>query len=271
MKGTPSIAAVVASVDDKFVQFPASLSPQKADWNKEAKEMVESLSDMMVERLQLYLKINKRLPDRIFVYRDGVSEGQYQLVLQEELPRIRDAFRRISPKAPYKPKLTITVCGKRHHARFYPTESKDASRNGNTLPGTVVDKGVTDVYGFDYYLQAHQGLQGQVRPTHYFVVYDDFHYDADTLQQGTHTASYLYARATKAVSLVPAAYYADLACERARFYLNALLNLSEAQSSAGRGSGRRTEEEEKERVYQEAMKLWGNGVHPDLRESMFYI
>lgn len=38
-RGTPSIAAVVASVDDSFVQFPASLSPQKADWNKDAKEV----------------------------------------------------------------------------------------------------------------------------------------------------------------------------------------------------------------------------------------
>lgn len=100
-------------------------------------------------------------------------------------------------------------------------------------------------------------------------MYDESHFDADTLQQGTHTASYLYARATKAVSLVPPAYYADLACERARFYLNALLNLGDEQSSVG--SSKRSPDEEKDRVYQEAMRLWGNGVHPNLRESMFYI
>jgi eukaryotic translation initiation factor 2C len=34
-EGTPSIAAVVASVDDKFVQFPASLRIQKAQQMKE--------------------------------------------------------------------------------------------------------------------------------------------------------------------------------------------------------------------------------------------
>lgn len=102
-------------------------------------------------------------------------------------------------------------------------------------------------------------------------MYDDFHYDADTLQQGTHVTSYLYARATKAVSLVPPAYYADLACERARFYLNALLNLAAEQSTAGSSGGRRTEEEEKEQVFRSAMQLWGNGIHADLKESMFYI
>jgi hypothetical protein len=31
------------------------------------------------------------------------------------------------------------------YKRFYPTSSPFADRNGNTRPGTVVDKGVTDV------------------------------------------------------------------------------------------------------------------------------
>ena len=37
-------------------------------------QMVQELKDMMVERLLLYEKKNKVLPDRIFVYRDGVSD-----------------------------------------------------------------------------------------------------------------------------------------------------------------------------------------------------
>ncbi|OBZ72736.1 Protein argonaute 1B [Grifola frondosa] len=263
--GTPSIVAVVASVDDHFVQFPAGLSLQKPDWNRESKEMVESLTPMTIERLQLYEKKNRRLPDRVVVFRDGVSEGQYKLVLREELPKIQEAFKRVSPKVPYHPKLTIMICGKRHHARFYPTDPKDMSRNGNTLPGTVLDKGVTDVYNFDFYLQAsshylcdlraHAGLQGQVRPTHYTIIYDENKMSADTLQQGTHTASYLYARATKAVSLVPAAYYADLACERGRYYLNTLLNTADDRSSIGRGASTAEREAAKERVYEEAVKM----------------
>lgn len=116
--------------------------------------------------------------------------------------------------------------------------------------------------------QAHNGLQGHVRPTHYTVVYDENHLDADTIQEGTHRTSYLYARATKAVSLVPPAYYADLACDRARFYINHLLNLADNKSVSSKG---RASDEEREQVFQEAIKWWGNGVHSDLRESMFYI
>jgi eukaryotic translation initiation factor 2C len=37
--GTPSIAAVVANVDNFFVQFPASMRIQAVDYNKESKEV----------------------------------------------------------------------------------------------------------------------------------------------------------------------------------------------------------------------------------------
>ena len=36
--------------------------------------MVANLTAGMIERLQLYQAKNKRLPERILIYRDGVSE-----------------------------------------------------------------------------------------------------------------------------------------------------------------------------------------------------
>jgi eukaryotic translation initiation factor 2C len=78
----------------------------------------------------------------------------------------------------------------------------------------------------------------------------------------------LYARASKAVSLIPAAYYADLACERGRCYLNDFLVGGDGKSvvssgSGGKGKGR---EEEKEEVFRAAKKAWGDGVSA----SFFY-
>ncbi|EGN97699.1 hypothetical protein SERLA73DRAFT_169952 [Serpula lacrymans var. lacrymans S7.3] len=275
--GTPSIAAVVASVDSTFVQFPASMRIQKSK-----QEMIDALTSMMVERLLVYKAKNKCLPERVYVYRDGVSEGQFDVVLENELPQILDSFKKLKagteakPEA-YRPKLTIIICGKRHHARFYPTDSAFADRNGNTRPGTVVDKGITAVFDFDFYLQAHAGLQGSVKATHYTVIYDENRLGADEVQQGTNTISYLYARATKAVSLAPAAYYADLACERGRCYINDFLNADDKQSSAGtvkssgKGRGKLDKEEEEKRVFESAEAMWGQGVHEDLKDSMFYI
>ncbi|KAF8632136.1 hypothetical protein AX15_002030 [Amanita polypyramis BW_CC] len=74
----------------------------------------------------------------------------------------------------------------------------------------------------------------------------------------------MYARATRSVSLVPPAYYADLACERGRCYLNKFLNV-------GQSRARRATEEEKQLVYEEARNYWGEGLHSDIRGTMFYI
>ncbi|THH13717.1 hypothetical protein EW146_g6540, partial [Bondarzewia mesenterica] len=229
VSGTPSIAGVVASVDKDFVQYPASLRLQKSK-----QEGIAELKDMILERLQAFRKRSKSLPERILVFRDGVSEGQYDKVLNDELPQIFDAFKRIDPKKPsYHPTLSIVICGKRHHARFTATDGNQADRNGNTRPGTVQDKGITAVFDYDFYLQAHAGLQGTVRPTHYIVIYDEGRLAPDEIQQGVHTTSYLYARATKAVSLIPPAYYADVVCEQARYWIHGFLNQAGDSSSAG--------------------------------------
>lgn len=129
--------------------------------------MITDLAVMMIERLKRYQEVSKSLPERVYVFRDGVSEvrnfdphaslhyrtalqGQFDTVLEEELPKILDAFKRVSPKGSpqgkaYRPKLTIVICGKRHHARNWPSNTV-ADKTGNTRPGTVVDQGITGVY-----------------------------------------------------------------------------------------------------------------------------
>ncbi|KAJ7672569.1 argonaute-like protein, partial [Mycena polygramma] len=258
VKGTPSIAAVVASVDRNYAQFPASMEIQES-----RKEMVTNLGKMTWERLSLFKTRNaEKLPERILVYRDGVSEGQFPIVIAEELPAIRLACTKFPN---YKPKITIVICGKRHHTRFYPTDAANAAADGNPKAGTVVDRGVTAVYEFDFFLQAHGGLQGTTRPTHYYVVHDDIGFSADGLQQLTNAVSYMFARATKAVSLCSPAYYADLCCERGRCYLHKLLQgISSSGSTATSNSD--------EAIMKEAIALWHNGVQgAALKNTMYYL
>ncbi|KAG1761419.1 ribonuclease H-like domain-containing protein [Suillus occidentalis] len=281
--GTPSIAAVIATIDKYYAQCPASLRCQSSK-----QEMIDDLTEMMLERLRAYKKKSGYLPERVIVYRDGVSEGQFDTVLEHgsEKDKILDAFKAIHKEtkdfAEYRPLLSIVICGKRHHVRFMPKGHENQSRNGNTRPGTVVDRRITAVSDFDFYLQAHDGIKGQARMTHYTVIYDESGLSANEIQQGTHTASYLYARATKAVSLVPLAYYADLACERARCYLDGFLNSEQPPApgpssgkGGGKGKGKALAADEREaakrQVYNTALQAWGDGVHYNLKETMFYI
>ncbi|KAG8882866.1 hypothetical protein FRB98_003417 [Tulasnella sp. 332] len=260
LKGTPSIAAVVGSIDAKFAHYPASMRLQES-----RKEMITDLAEMMIERLEDYKAKTRRLPKRIIFFRDGVSEGQYKTVVQDELPKIQQACVRMTPGGTYRPKITLVIAGKRHHTRFYPVDGppNGCDRHGNPRPGTVVDRGVTAIYDHDFYLQAHGGLQGTTRPTHYYVVHDDNHFTADTLQRLINCTSYMFGRATRAVSVVPPAYYADLACDRGRCYIHDLLFASEN----GTGAAFETEEQ----VMMEARRLWGDGVGPTVRKNMFYL
>ncbi|GJE86301.1 argonaute-like protein [Phanerochaete sordida] len=261
VKHTPSIAAVVASIDQHFGQFPCSLRMQESK-----KEMVTDLAEMMIERLKAFQAASNVLPDRIIVYRDGVSEGQFNIVIQDEMPEIKKAFRAFDKQQPYMPKLTIVVCGKRHHTRFFPTDPQHAAGDGNPKPGTVVDRGVTAVYEFDFFLQAHGGLQGTTRPTHYYVVHDEIGFQADQLQTLTNDVSFLFARATKAVSLVSPAYYADLACERGRCYLHPLLQgVTSLRPPTGASEPTETQ------VWDEAKRLWGPGPGASIKKTMFYL
>ncbi|KAK5548619.1 hypothetical protein LTR46_011956, partial [Exophiala xenobiotica] len=248
----PSVVGIVASIDKWLGQWPADLAIQTA-----RQEMVSGLKLLTESRLALWRRHNGSYPENILIYRDGVSEGQYNLVLGQELPQIRSACTDLYPASMTKQgirRITIIIVGKRHHTRFYPTKIEESDRSSNPHNGTVVDRGVTEVCNWDFFLQAHTAIQGTARPAHYHIVFDEiflargpsqgpFDNAADVVERLTHNLCYLFGRATKAVSICPPTYYADLVCERARCYLSGLFDPSTASSAGSvveggeRGSG----------------------------------
>ncbi|KAI8575439.1 hypothetical protein K450DRAFT_215715 [Umbelopsis ramanniana AG] len=207
----PSIAALCASMDARASRYASSIRVQA-----NRTEIIADLANMVKELLKTFYQSSGQKPERILFYRDGVSEGQFKQVYDNEIAAVRAAC--TSLDADYKPTITFVVVQKRHHARFFPIDQNDTDRTGNCLPGTVVDTNIVHPFEFDFYLQSHAGLQGTSRPTHYHVLYDDNKFTADQLQDLTYRLCYLYGRATRAVSIVPPAYYADLLATRARFH-----------------------------------------------------
>jgi eukaryotic translation initiation factor 2C len=268
----PSVASIVASVDTWFAQWPGDLRIQTG-----RQEMVSDLEGLCKSRLKLWRDMNGIYPENILVYRDGVSEGQYNIVLEKELPALRKACEDVYPAASTKdsfPRITIIIVGKRHNTRFYVTKKEDADRSSNPQNGTVIDRGVTEARNWDFFLQSHTAIQGTARPAHYYIVYDQifraqkarypFATVADVLEDLTHNLCYLFGRATKSVSICPPAYYADLACERARCYLGGLLDPSPAASPtasviSGQTGGSGQADPSRVRI------------HDNVKNSMFYI
>jgi eukaryotic translation initiation factor 2C len=116
-----SIAAVVGSIDRTCSYYACRLMAQKKE-KSSALELVINLNEPVYELLLEYKKNNNsnqtKFPQRLIFFRDGVSEGQFNQVLNYEMNQIRQACMRIDPT--YKPRCTFIVVQKRHHTRMFP-------------------------------------------------------------------------------------------------------------------------------------------------------
>lgn len=209
----PSIAAVVASYDIKMARYGAAVRVQGT-----RQEIIQDLASMTKEHLETFMTINRRLPERILFYRDGVSEGQYAQVLNEEVKSLKAGCAAF--KEGYAPTITMVIVQKRHHTRFMTANPQDSDRSGNIPAGTVVDTTVCHPTLFDFFLCSHGGIQGTSRPTHYHVIYDDHKFTPDDLQILSYNLCYTFGRCTRSVSVVTPAYYAHLVAFRARFHFS---------------------------------------------------
>lgn len=285
IENSPSVVSMVASINSLYAHWPGNvrlqLSRQEIQklrrqcLEKEQETLPDGQEDMisssniaslMHDRLMLYHKNNNTFPGNILIYRDGkfsnalsaeyaltlpsppgVSEGQYQAVLDLELRPIQKVCENLygtEAAAPPAPKITLIIVGKRHHTRFYPTNREHADTKHesgklcNPLNGTLVRRGITMVRGWDFYLQAHCALKGTVsspnihaeprvrtltnkkaKPAHYVVIHNGMNLGVDQVETFTHNLSYLYEVATKAVSYCSPTYYADILCARGRAWL----------------------------------------------------
>lgn len=158
---------------------------------------------MMRERFGRYLEAGKRMPEHILFYRDGVSESQFGMVKEDELPQIEQAVKDIKSREAFKnkpaaqawdPKITMIVVGKRHHARFFPAtaDATALGQSGNCQPGTVVDTKVVTPDQFSFYLQSHDSPMGTAKSGHYVVIANGSGYSRDELYRIVSTGKNSY-------------------------------------------------------------------------------
>jgi eukaryotic translation initiation factor 2C len=230
-RSRPSIATCVATLDEHACRHAAAMRKQDRDANGKIVTIIQDLEGMVKELLkQFYMETNCK-PMRILVYRDGIGEGDFEKVRHHEVRSIQQAC--ASLEQSYAPQITFIVVQKRHHTRFFATTAEDTDRSGNIKAGTVIDTVVCHPTDHDFYLMSHAGLQGCSRPAHYHVLYDEICYTPDQLHALTYRLCYTFARCTRAVSVIPAVYYAHLVATRARMFL---ADSSDAGSSFADGN-----------------------------------
>ncbi|KAH0889398.1 hypothetical protein HID58_051827, partial [Brassica napus] len=158
-------------------------------------------SELFVE---FFKTSNARKPKQIIIFRDGVSESQFNQVLNIEVDQIIKAYQRLGETD--VPKFTVIVAQKRHHTKLF-----QAKGHENVPAGTVVDTKIVHPTNYDFYMCAHAGIIGTSRPAHYHVLLDEIGFSPDELQNLIHSLSYVNQRSTTATSIVAPVRYAHLA------------------------------------------------------------
>ncbi|CAL5403405.1 unnamed protein product [Camellia sinensis] len=97
---------------------------------------------------------------------DGVSESQFNQVLNNELDQIIKAYQHLGEVG--IPMFTVIAAQKNHHTKLF-----QASAPENVPPGTVVDTKVVHPRNYDFYMCGQAGMIGTSRPAHYHVLLDE--------------------------------------------------------------------------------------------------
>ncbi|KAJ7582604.1 ribonuclease H-like domain-containing protein [Mycena floridula] len=268
----PSVASVVASYDPHACQYVTRTALQPARL-----EVIENLKNMVDDLLRHFYKANgDKLPARIIIFRDGVSEGEFARVKSLEEAVIHEVVRSIYSKPPT---VLFVIVGKRHHFRFMPQGRAD--RSGNCTSGFVVDQEITSPLYSDFFLQSQPGLKGTSIPSHYTVLakknsdsdlqlnfpecpkdvaQEDW--NLDVIEQLAYALCHCYSRATRAVKIPAPVYYADLICSRAKFHYEPDLDVSDVMSS--------DTSESAELTFQ-AFKAGFASIHKNLAKTMYWV
>ncbi|XP_021776500.1 protein argonaute 4B-like [Chenopodium quinoa] len=227
----PSIAAVVSSREWPLIsRYRASVRTQspKVEMIDNLFKPVSDTEDEGIMRealLDFYVSSGKRKPEHIIIFRDGVSESQFNQVLNIELDKIIEACKFLDEK--WNPKFVVIVAQKNHHTKFFQPNAPE-----NVPPGTIIDNSVCHPRTYDFYLCAHAGMIGTTRPTHYHVLLDEVGFSPDDLQDLVHSLSYVYQRSTTAISVVAPVCYAHLAATQMSQWMK-FEDTSETSSSHG--------------------------------------
>uniref|UniRef100_A0A5F9DQ34 Piwi-like protein 2 n=1 Tax=Oryctolagus cuniculus TaxID=9986 RepID=A0A5F9DQ34_RABIT len=131
-RGMRSVVGFVASINLTLTKWYSRVVFQMPH-----QEIVDSLKLCLVGSLKKFYEVNHCLPEKIVVYRDGVSDGQLKTVANYEIPQLQKCFEAFEN---YQPKMVVFVVQKKISTNLYLAA---AEHFVTPAPGTVVDHTIT--------------------------------------------------------------------------------------------------------------------------------
>ncbi|KYN01664.1 Protein piwi [Cyphomyrmex costatus] len=187
--------ATVATLNRRMTQYFSAVNVHET-----GEELSNDLCDNICKSVQAYYALNKTLPERIVIYRDGVGEGQVPQVMDREVEQVRKRLSGLYG-GPDKYRMAFIIVTKRLNTRFF-------ENNNNPEPGTIVDDVITSPIKYDFFIVSQKVRQGTVTPTAYSVIYDNLGMNPDKIQRLTYKLTHMYYNCSNTVRVPAPCHYA---------------------------------------------------------------
>lgn len=144
---------------------------------------------LMAQALKQFQEVNGILPTKIFFYRDGVSEGQLQSLIDYEVDPLKEYLDAQYQNAGANLRFTYLVVNKKINTKIFLRTDRGFE---NPPSGTVVDNTITLPERYDFFLVSQNTRQGTVNPTAYNVLLDSVCLPPQKLQIFTYKLCQMY-------------------------------------------------------------------------------
>ncbi|KAM3966529.1 piwi like RNA-mediated gene silencing protein aubergine [Aphomia sociella] len=193
-----SFGAFVTTMNQTMSQYYSIVNAHTS-----GEELSSHMGFNIAAAVKKYQEKNGVLPNPIFVYRDGVGDGQIPYVLSHEVAEIKKKLAQIYGRAEYK--LAFIIVSKRINTRIFIDRG---STGDNPRPGTVIDDVVTLPERYDFYLVSQNVLEGTIAPTSYNVIEDTTGLSPDRIQLLTYKLTHMYFNCSTQVRVPSVCQYA---------------------------------------------------------------
>ena len=165
---TTTSIALVHTVDKKGAKF----SFQAAKVNSRGDDFVQKLKDLVKGAIDNFKEVNKIVPKRIVLFRDGIGKGSFGSKSIMEFQPIKEIAKEMGVVD-----IHFIVVNKKTSSKFFLDKH---GRYESPAPGSVVSEGITQTsrneeLGYvsqEFYLSSVSSRQGTPNPTKYVVITD---------------------------------------------------------------------------------------------------
>ncbi|EGR29830.1 paz and PIWI domain protein, partial [Ichthyophthirius multifiliis] len=156
-----SILGFVATTNVHFTKYYSS-----SVMMQQGQEISQYLQQIYVNALKQFNKFNGIYPKRVIVFRDGISQGQFKVIQEIEMPQLNQAIKQIQECGDIK--FCIISVNKVNYL-FILYKKKICQ---NPPQGALIENLITKG-DHDFYIVSQKAYQGTSSPTHYYIVYND--------------------------------------------------------------------------------------------------